>query len=87
MGGSYALPATYPEDLRAGTATSFITAYPLPRLEGRRVAWCIHARGEIVVQAMLSCFIHQQRKVPQERYLKSADSASLDETQPKEGRI
>jgi hypothetical protein len=37
-----------------------------PRPEGRRVARCFHARGETVVQAALSSFIHAQRKVPKE---------------------
>jgi hypothetical protein len=47
-----------------------------PRPEGRRVAWRFHARGETVVHAALSSFIHAQRKVPKERYLKSVDSTS-----------
>jgi hypothetical protein len=31
-----------------------------------------HALGETVVQATLSSFMHEQRKVPKERYLKKS---------------
>jgi hypothetical protein len=42
----------------------------------RRVARCFHTRGGTVVQATLSSFMHEQRKIPKERYSKSSDSTS-----------
>jgi hypothetical protein len=47
-----------------------------PRPEGRRVARGFDARGGTVVQATLSSFMHEQRKIPKERYSKSSDSTS-----------
>jgi len=42
----------------------------------RGVARCFHARGETLVSATLSSFMHEQRKCPKERYSKSVDSTS-----------
>ena len=47
--------------------------YPRPAPKGGALLG-FHTRGGTVVQATLSSFRHEQRKVPKERYLKSVDS-------------